>query len=496
MDRSPLAPSPVTPFIASPEISAAMAAFARSLDPSDPFLTAVTQSITPMVVSDPRLPDNPLVFVNQAFEALTGFPAAEVLGRNCRFMQGPLTKAADIQRLRDAIARRERIDVDLLNHRRDGTPFWNRLMVAPVFAADGALLYFVATQLDVTIERHRLRQLQDDRDALTAEVARRETALAEREARLAMALKAGGLGTWSVALPDLTVTVSDACLANFGRQPGEEFTYADFERSLHPEDYQRVQVALADTMKNGAPYDIEYRVLTPAGEQRWIHVQGALQCRADGTPLALSGFSSNISVRKFAEEHRMVLARELTHRVKNTLATVGAVVSQTLRDAASLAEGRTAVAGRIASLGTAHELLVRDEIEGAAISEIVERVLAPFLDSGGTRFSIKGPAIRLSPEITLALSMALHELATNAIKYGALSVPEGSVQIRWKLAGDAAHRRFRFTWVEQDGPPVVPPTRVGFGTRMIERVLNGRVTGTPTMHYPPEGARFEIEAPV
>lgn len=496
MNRSPLAPSPVAPFVAPPEISAAVAAFAHSLDPSDPFLAAVTHSITPMVVSDPRLPDNPLVFVNQAFEALTGFSAAEVLGRNCRFMQGPLTEESGIQRLRDAIARRERIDIDLLNHRRDGTPFWNGLMVAPVFAADGALLYFVATQLDVTIERHRLRRLQDDHDALTAEVARREIALAEREARLAMALKAGGLGTWSVALPDLTVTVSEACLANFGRDPGEAFTYADFERSLHPEDYQRVQVALADTIKSGAPYDIEYRVLTPAGEQRWIHVQGALQRRADGTPLALSGFSSNISVRKFAEEHRMVLARELTHRVKNTLATVGAVVSQTLRDAPSLAEGRTAVAGRIASLGTAHELLVRDEVEGAAISEIVERVLAPFIDSEGSRFSIEGPAIRLSPEITLALSMALHELATNAIKYGALSVPEGSVQIRWELVGDAARRRFRFTWVERDGPPVVPPTRVGFGTRMIERVLSGRVAGTPKMHYAPEGVRFEIEAPV
>lgn len=498
MDRSPLAPVAVTPFVPSAEVAAAIAVFASGLDPSDPFLAAVTHSITPMVVSDPRLPDNPLVFVNDAFEALTGFPASEVIGRNCRFMQGPLTEDADIQRLRDAIARRERIEIDLLNHRRDGTPFWNRLMVAPAFGADGTLHYFVATQIDVTIERYRLRQLQDDRDALTAEVARREAALAEREARLALALKAGGLGTWSVALPEVALTVSAAYLDNFGR-PAEQiasFTFADFEQSVHPEDYQRVCAALTDAVERGAPYDIEYRVLTPGGEQRWIHAQGALQRRADGTPLALSGFSANVSVRKFAEEHRAMLARELTHRVKNTLATVGAVVSQTLRDATSLADGRRAVAGRIASLGTAHELLVRDEVEGAAIREIVERVLAPFIDTGGHRFAIDGPPIRLSPEITLALSMALHELATNAIKYGALSVPEGSVRISWALAGSAAERRFRFTWVEQDGPPVVPPTRIGFGTRMIERVLAGRVSGTAAMSYPPEGARFEIEAPV
>ena len=92
--------------------------------------------------------------------------------------------------------------------------------------------------------------------------------------------------------------------------------------------------------------------------------------------------------------------------------------------------------------------------------------------------------------------MALHELATNAIKYGALSVPEGSVQIRWALAGSAAERRFRFSWIERDGPPVVAPTRIGFGTRMIERVLSGHVSGAAAMSYPPEGARFEIEAPV
>ncbi|MEH3104631.1 MAG: PAS domain-containing protein [Sphingomonas phyllosphaerae] len=496
MDRSPLAPQPVTPYVAPPEIGAAITAFAASLDPGDPFLAAVTHSITPMVVSDPRLPDNPLIFVNHAFEALTGFTASEVIGRNCRFMQGPLTEEADIRRLRAAIARRERIDIDLLNHRRDGTPFWNRLMVAPVFDPAGELRYFVATQLDVTIERHRLRQLQEDRDALNAEVERREAALVEREARLAMALKAGGLGTWSLALPDLHLTVSPAYLDIFGQSAGEPFSFADFERRLHPEDYQRVCAALTETVENGASYDIEYRVLTPAGEQRWVHAQGALQRRADGSPLVLSGFSSNISVRKFAEEHRAVLARELTHRVKNTLATVGAVVSQTLRDAGSLDEGRRAVAGRIASLGTAHELLVRDEVEGAAISEIVERVLAPFIDSGGSRFSIEGPSIRLSPEITLALSMALHELATNAIKYGALSVPDGSVQIRWALADCAGQRRFRFSWIERDGPVVEPPTRTGFGTRMIERVLAGHVSGKAAMSYPPSGARFEIEAPV
>jgi PAS domain S-box-containing protein len=496
LDRPPLQPAPVEPFNPSPEIGEAIDRFARRLDAGDPFFAVVAHSITPMVVSDPTLADNPLVYVNQAFEALTGFNATEVLGRNCRFMQGPLTEQADIERLRDAIRNHKQINIDLLNHRRDGTPFWNRLMVAPVFSAEGELRYFVASQLDVTLERHRLRQLQDDRDLLTAEVAQRELDLAEREARLALALKAGGLGTWTIDLPDMKLAVSTSCLANFGRPTDEDFTFEKLGQCLHPEDAPRVLAAMQDTIDNGAPYDLEYRILTPSGEQRWVHIQGSLQRRADGTPLALSGFSANISVRKFAEEHRAVLAHELTHRVKNTLATVGAVVRQTLRDAASLDEASHAISGRIASLAAAHEVLVKDEAESASLGDIVRRVLAPFADKGERRFIISGPAIRLTPAPTLALSMALHELATNAIKYGALSVPEGKVSIQWELHTSDNDRYFSFTWLERGGPKVEPPSRSGFGTRMIERVLSRHVRGVPAVEYQPDGLRFAIEVPV
>ncbi|PTW43514.1 PAS domain S-box-containing protein [Sphingomonas faeni] len=496
MDRQPLPPSPIRPHDASGVVRKAVDAFASRLNEHDPFVAAFDHCITPMVVSDPTLPDNPLVYVNRAFEALTGFSAVEVVGRNCRFMQGPLTDQADVRRMKDAIARREPIDIDLLNHRRDGTPFWNRLMVAPVHDATGSLRYFVASQLDVTLERHGLLQLERDRDTLSAELAKREVALAEREARLALALDAGGLGTWTIDLPEWRLSYSPSCLTNFGRPVGEKLSIESMLACVHPEDRDLLTNSLNSAVEHGTRYNVEYRILTPEGEQRWIHSQGSLQRRADGTPLAVSGFSSNVSARKFAEEQRSVLAHELTHRVKNTLATVSAVVSQTLRDAASLAEARDAVSGRIASLASAHELLLKDEIEGAAIGEIVERVLAPFMDSNGRRFSAVGPTIRLTPEVTLALSMALHELATNAIKYGALSVPEGQVSIRWDLNGNATERRLTFSWAEQDGPIVAMPTRVGFGTRMIERVLSRHIRGKAEIQYLPEGVRFAIEAPI
>jgi PAS domain S-box-containing protein len=496
LDRQPLPSSPIKAFDPPAAVQAAVEAFAERLSPSDPLAAAFADAIVPMVVSDPTLPDNPLVHVNKAFEALTGFPACEVIGRNCRFMQGPLTDEADVERIRDAVRRRERVEVDLLNHRRDGTPFWNRLMVAPVFDEAGDLRWFVASQLDVTLERHRLAQLQQDHEALAAQLSRREAALAERETRLALALKAGGLGAWTLDPATRELVASPGCKQVFGRPTAEPFTYADFISSIHPDDLDHVQAAISATLEHDQPYRVEYRILTPAGEQRWLAVQGELQHRADGTPLAMSGYATDISDRKFAEEHRAVLARELTHRVKNTLATVGAVVSQTLRDAHSLADARQAVAGRIASLGAAHELLIKDEIEGAAIGDVVEKVLSPFTDRDGRRITMDGPVIHLTPEVTLALSMALHELATNAVKYGALSQAEGQVAIQWTLIGEDADRRFTFAWVEEGGPPVSPPTRIGFGTRMIERVLSRHVRGRAEILYPVGGVRFEIEAPI
>jgi PAS domain-containing protein len=126
LDRQPLPPSPIRPHDASSVVQEAIDAFASCLSEHDPFVAAFDHCITPMVVSDPTLPDNPLVYVNRAFEALTGFSAVEVIGRNCRFMQGPLTDQADVQRMKDAIASREPIDIDLLNHRR-----WHAVLEPP-----------------------------------------------------------------------------------------------------------------------------------------------------------------------------------------------------------------------------------------------------------------------------------------------------------------------------------------------------------------------------
>ena len=480
-----------------PLIRAAADAFAAASDAGDPFFVSVEDGIVAMAISDPHLPDNPIIYVNTAFESLTGYAAAEIVGRNCRFLQGPNTDAGEIDRLRTAIAERNRVTVDLLNYRRDGSPFWNRLLVTPVFAANGELRYFCASQHDVTIERERIVVLEAEQRGLLSENARVRREMLDTQARLDLALQAGQLGTFNYDPISGQLDASAGCKLAFGLAPDDPFSIQDFFDLVHVDDRQRIAAALAETVASNLPYDAEYRIVTRAGDRRWIAAHGVLLTRRDGSPLSITGFVTDVSARKDAEEHRALLAEELTHRVKNTLATVGAVVSQSLRTATSLPDARKIVDGRVASLAAAHDLLVRDEVEGAPIGDVVRRALSTFDDGSGTLFTIEGPYLRLEPNVTLAMSMALHELATNAVKYGALSVPLGTVTVRWTLDPlPDGHRALSFLWQERGGPEVSPPTRHGFGSRMIDRLMSKYMRGQATTTYLPAGVQFRIEATI
>ncbi len=475
---------------------AAIAAFVRSLDAADPFVAIFNDANLPMAISDPTLADNPVIYVNFAFERLTGYPQPEVVGRNCRFLQGPQTKAEDVARIREAVAKSERVEVDLLNYRKDGTPFWNRLLVAPVLDQNRQLRYCIASQHDVTLERETLVKLAAEQRELEASAADTKAQLADSTARLDFALKAGRLGSWTFDPGSRHVDASNGCKIVFGYAPESEFGYAEFVGSIHPDDRAQVLSAIQATADTGCDYDIEYRIVTGGGELRWVAVRGELLTRADGTALTMTGFSTDISERKRVEEHRALLAGELTHRVKNTLATVSAIVNQTLRDAVSMSDARDTIGARIGSLAIAHDLLLRDEVDGATIADIVSGVMAPFDDGRGRLFSVDGPNIRLEPRVTLALSMALHELATNASKYGALSTDGGHVSITWSVGIGDGGRRLAFAWEESGGPVVTAPTRTGFGSRMIERVLAQHMRGTATIEYRSTGVVFVIDAPL
>jgi two-component sensor histidine kinase/FixJ family two-component response regulator len=202
----------------------------------------------------------------------------------------------------------------------------------------------------------------------------------------------------------------------------------------------------------------------------------------------------DITERKRTEEHRLLLLNELNHRVKNTLATVQSIAVQSFRRARTDTSGREMFQSRLLALSRAHDVLTNESWEGANLSDIAAQAIIPYRDADPTRFAVSGPAVWLSAKMALSISMALHELATNAVKYGALSNEKGRVSISWRTLKEPDGRRLRLEWAEKDGPPVVPPRRKGFGSRLIERGLAQELGGEVKIEYEPQGVWCEINA--
>ena len=199
--------------------------------------------------------------------------------------------------------------------------------------------------------------------------------------------------------------------------------------------------------------------------------------------------------RKRTEEHQRLLLNELNHRVKNTLAVIQSIASQTFRGEAAAPEARRAFESRLTALAGAHDLLTGRNWEAALLSEVVERA-GNGCGAVPGRLRAEGEDVEIPPRTAVSIAMALHELCTNAVKYGALSNDAGMVTVRWSISGGPGERRLRLTWIESGGPPVAPPARRGFGSRMIERGLASELGGTVALEFLPEGVRCVVDAPL
>jgi two-component system, chemotaxis family, CheB/CheR fusion protein len=205
-------------------------------------------------------------------------------------------------------------------------------------------------------------------------------------------------------------------------------------------------------------------------------------------------------VREVTEERaRTETARanvdEIRHRLKNTLAVVQAIANATLTSDVSMEDARAAFNSRLEALARAHDILFQSNWARASLRTIIDGILAPYANSGRNRIRAKGPEVSLAAKPALALGLALHELGTNAAKYGALSNDEGYIEIAWTLAPDPQGREFRLRWRERNGPPVLPPSRTGFGTRLIKSNLAAEFKGEVELEYHPDGAECTIYAP-
>lgn len=251
--------------------------------------------------------------------------------------------------------------------------------------------------------------------------------------------------------------------------------------------YDKVKTHIATAL---AGENVKFEQLMPYSTTIPRHIQVEYVPRDVGGKIA--GFYAlvqDITAMKALENQRAELTNELSHRIKNSLAVVQAIVSQTLKQVSTIEEGREAITGRVAALARAQDILTSTSWAEADIRQIVEAALQPHRDNEG-RFILEGPPMKLTAQQSLGMSLAIHELATNAIKYGALSTEGGRVAIDWKLARDLT---FEFSWVESGGPAVEAPKKSGFGSRMIERVVAPYFKGTSGLSYLPAGLQFKLK---
>ncbi|MGG5818488.1 HWE histidine kinase domain-containing protein [Falsiroseomonas sp. HW251] len=348
------------------------------------------------------------------------------------------------------------------------------------------------------VVRRDQKALAEANERLEVRVAERTAALADSEVRLRLATSGAQVGIWELDLITGRGRLSPEARQLFGTTADP--TVTDWQALLHPADRVRVEAAFRRSLAADEPYEAEFRTRVPAadGTERWLAARGRAERDAAGEPARAAGVVFDVSSRRNAEERLRLLAREVDHRAKNALAVVQAAVRLAPRD--DPAAFARAVEGRVAALARAQVLLSDAAWTGAELRDLAEGALAAFTPDGAAReghprAEIGGPALRIAAPAVQPLSLALHELATNAAKYGALSVPEGRLSLTWERDPEAGMLRLR--WAEQGGPaPDGPPRRRGFGSRVIEATIRDQLGGRVTRRWEPDGLVCEMAVPL
>ena len=266
----------------------------------------------------------------------------------------------------------------------------------------------------------------------------------------------------------------------------------------HPDDREAVRTELRRTRETGLPYHHIYRSIRPDGATIWCEARARYENSTKGRPVRMLGVIMDISESKLAAERQEVMMQELHHRVKNSLTTVQAIANLSRRSASDLNSFFNAFSSRVVSLSRTHTMLVDRKWDRIGFREILMSELGGFDDGSGRRIVMRGPPIDLLSQTAVSLGMAIHELATNAVKYGALSVPAGAVAIEWRVDadpdGDGEHR-LSFHWREHGGPPVDSPERRGFGTNLLQGLFGDHNGSSMTMEFERDGLEFQLAMP-
>ena len=323
-----------------------------------------------------------------------------------------------------------------------------------------------------------------------------EAELVREEKRRAIALDAASLASWAWDIRSDMIECDVRLSELFNLPRANRLRARDILAAIDPRDVYQTETRFRDALTGSDDYFGEYRV-RGFSPPRWIATRGrVIERDADGKPTLIFGVNYDITEHKLGDERQRLLLRELNHRVKNTLATVQALASQTVRHARQPSEFLEAFGARLQALGAAHNLLSDREWRGIGIRELVQIEVKPFDTADQPRMAISGADLLLSPDQAVGLGLILHELASNALQHGSLSAPSGKVDLQWKEHNRKGARRLVLTWRESGGPRVTTPERHGFGSILIRRSLAKVISSEVTHEFRPEGVFAEISMPL
>jgi PAS domain S-box-containing protein len=330
--------------------------------------------------------------------------------------------------------------------------------------------------------------------ALFAERRHHEAVLKESEARLQEALTAGAVTAFEWDPCSGLSQRSENAAQLLGFDPQRTFTAVQFLARVHKDDRKRFKM-LADGVRVDNPsYSVTFRFLRLDGQEVWLEETAKAEFDANGRLKRLKGLTRDITRRKQAEEHQDRLIAELDHRVKNVLARVAVVARHTRQSNRTMDEFVNALDGRIRSMAAAHALLSQSRWCGVGLTDLVRRQLAPYTADANT--AISGPDVMLTSAQTQAVAMVIHELVTNAAKYGALSRPDGGVSVSWGSTRADVATTLTITWREFGGPPIAAPVQSGYGSRLIRDLIPFELGGAVNLKFPAEGAYCSIAIPL
>lgn len=323
-----------------------------------------------------------------------------------------------------------------------------------------------------------------------ARVRARTTAeLIKEEWRHALTLEAGKVGSYVWDIATGSVVANDIMRGLYGFDAVKPLAIHEFFAAIHPDDVDGIEAAIDATFTDGVDYVAEFRVKSG----RWLSARGRVyQRNAEGEPLVMMGVNIDITEARQATEHTRHLLRELNHRVKNTLAMTQSLARQTLKQSPDPQAFIEAFSGRLRTLADAHALLADRDWAGIGLVELVDSQVGPYVIQGEHRLAVLGPDVQLPPDHALGLGIILHELATNAGRFGALSTDAGRVRIAWAVEDGEVS----LTWSESGGPAVRKPREGGFGSRLIQRSLDKILGSRVQLEFAPGGVQAEISFPL